>query len=170
MTTTIASTAIAVRPGAVTTTTTITTIVSQNPCQTIITASSSLMNSPKPAVAATTATATATTMATVVEAANAGASFINLTTCNPQYLRSMQSSSYHRRHSVSGTIALCSLSPDSLLFYISHTHTHIETRSLGRDNNKQYNILLYLYRNTCSHLHNIHIYKSILLHFIFNIM
>lgn len=88
--------ATSVRPGAVVTTT-ITTIVSQNPCQTVIT-STSYLNSPKPAPSHAVATAAATATA------KAGTSVTNLTTCNPQYLRTMQSSSYHRRHSVSGTV------------------------------------------------------------------
>lgn len=83
--------ATSVRPGAVVTTT-ITTIVSQNPCQTVITSTSYSTNSLK---AAPTNSLAAT---------KSGTSFTNLTTCNPQYLRSMQSSSYHRRHSVSGIV------------------------------------------------------------------
>ena len=83
----------AMRPAGTVVTTTITTIVSQNPCQTVITSTSYSTNSLK---AAPTQSVASTKVGT--------SSFINLTTCNPQYLRSMQSSSYHRRHSVSGTV------------------------------------------------------------------
>ncbi|XP_031619398.1 serine-rich adhesin for platelets isoform X3 [Contarinia nasturtii] len=98
--------ATSVRSGAVVTTT-ITTIVSQNPCQTVITSTSYSTNSLK-ATATTTASAINSPVAiaavAAVAAGKAGtSSFTNLTTtCNPQYLRSVQSSSsYHRRHSVS---------------------------------------------------------------------
>lgn len=176
-TTTIASTAIAVRPGAVvTTTTTITTIVSQNPCQTIITTSSPLMNLPKPVPAAsatvctTTTSAAAVTSATVVAAtavasnavaaaaAKTGASFTNLTTCNPQYLRSMQSSSYHRRHSVSGTLSPPTLCL-SLSRSLSHTNTQILYSACSRDNMKtkqnktKTQFLSIFVVHSCLHLH-----------------
>lgn len=118
--------ATSVRPGAVVTTT-ITTIVTQNPCQTVITSTStSYTNSLKTAPPPTPPPPLA-----AVAASKAGTSFTNLTTCNPQYLRSMQSSSYHRRHSVSGTywsLSLCvSLSHSFSLPYSTYCFFHSNT-------------------------------------------
>lgn len=81
----------------------VTSIVSQSPCQ-IITTSTSFIHSINPSNPCTTTTSTTTTITTMATtiATNSCSSANNSISCNPQLRSIHQSSSYHRRHSVSG--------------------------------------------------------------------
>lgn len=120
---TMSTTSSAIATTTVVATTTITTIISQNPCQTIITSTSYTPSLNATLSYSTTATAASTTNCSKQSADKVCGNLTNFTTCNPQYLRLLQSSSYYRRHSVSG-IYWFNFHLFAFNFSHSNTHTH----------------------------------------------